>query len=248
MAAPFRQPASLERPRAALELLLVEDEANIRDLVRLHLEAEGNTCTAIGNGHEALTVLHERRFDALILDVMLPGLGGLALCREIREHALDPTVPILLLTARSEESDKLAGFESGADDYLTKPFSMRELSARLTALTRRTRGQIARPSLTVTLPRSGLTLDALKRTMTVRGHDVPVTAHEFKLLYLIVSQPGVVFTRERLLAEVWEDAVYVTDRSVDTLVHRLRGKIEYDPARPSLIQTVWGEGYKFVDA
>src|SRR5689334_2527428 len=119
-----------ERPPALapLDLLLVEDEANIRDLVRLHLEAEGHTCLAIGNGQEALIVLRDRTFDALILDVMLPGVSGFALCKSVREHALDPDVPILLLTARTEESDKLTGFESGADDYLTKPFSLRELS------------------------------------------------------------------------------------------------------------------------
>lgn len=238
-----------ERPHIEpLDLLLVEDEANIRDLVRLHLEAEGHTCLAIGNGQDALVVLRDRTFDALIVDVMLPGVSGFALCKSVREHALDREVPILLLTARTEESDKLTGFESGADDYLTKPFSLRELSARLGALTRRTKARAASAGLTIALPRSGLVLDALKRTLTVRGQDVPVTGHEFQLLHLLVNHRGIVFSRDRLLAEVWHDAVYVTERSVDTLVHRLRAKIEYDPAKPTLIQTVWGEGYKFVDA
>jgi DNA-binding response OmpR family regulator len=187
-------------------------------------------------------------FDVVVLDVMLPGINGLALCRTVRAGHVNREVPILMLTARSDEADKLAGFESGADDYLTKPFSVRELSARVTALTRRTRAVAVDPlSHAGVLELPALRLDPAKRSVRVRGQDVPVTPHEFRLIYLLASNRGVVFTRERLLLEVWHGEVFVTGRSVDTLVHRLRCKIETDPGQPIFIQTVWGEGYRFAD-
>jgi DNA-binding response OmpR family regulator len=229
-------------------LLIVEDEANIRELVCLHLESEGYRCLAAASGRDALELLRTRPFDVVVLDVMLPGVNGLSLCRSVRTGHVNREVPILMLTARSDERDKLAGFESGADDYLTKPFSMLELSARVGALTRRTRGMPVDPVAhagPLALP--GLELDPAKRSLRVRGRDVPVTPHEFRLLYQLASNRGVVFTRERLLAELWHGEVFVTGRSVDTLVHRLRCKIERDPAQPGMIVTVWGEGYKFAD-
>jgi len=230
-------------------VLIVEDEANIRDLVCLHLESEGYRCQSTASGRDALDLLRTRPFDVVVLDVMLPGVSGLSLCRSVRSGHVNREVPILMLTARSEESDKLAGFDSGADDYLTKPFSMLELSARVGALTRRTRRIPVDPvaqAEPLTLP--GLELEPEKRSLRVRGRDVPVTPHEFRLLYQLASNRGVVFTRERLLAELWHGEVFVTGRSVDTLVHRLRCKIEQDPAQPGMIVTVWGEGYKFADA
>jgi len=229
-------------------LLIVEDEANIRDLVCLHLESEGYRCRGTADGREALELLRSQPFDVVVLDVMLPGMNGLGLCRSVRAGHANRNVPILMLTARGDESDKLAGFDSGADDYLTKPFSMRELSARVAALTRRSRTLPIDPlSHAATIEAAGIKLDPRRRTLSVRGQDVPVTPHEFRLMYQLAAHHGTVFTRERLLAEVWHGEVFVTGRSVDTLVHRLRCKIELDPAAPTIILTVWGEGYKLAD-
>jgi len=232
-----------------LSLLVVEDEANIRELVCSHLESEGHTCLGASNGVEALDLLRSQPFDVVVLDLMLPGLNGLAVCRSVRSGQTNREVPILMLTARADESDKLAGFESGADDYLTKPFSIRELSARVGALTRRTRPVPVDPLATAAVLESpGIRLDPARRSVRIRGQEIPVTPHEFRLLYQLAANRGIVFTRERLLAEVWQGEVFVTGRSVDTLVHRLRCKIEIDPTSPALIQTVWGEGYRLADA
>lgn len=233
---------------ATLKILIVEDETNIRDLVCLHLESDGFHCIGASNGHEAIECLRTQGFDVIVLDLMLPGVSGLQLCRRIRSGEAHRHVPVLMLTARGEESDKLAGFESGADDYLTKPFSMRELSARVSALGRRNRvlrAQSAAPLKALEL--HGLRLDPARRSLRVRAQEVAVTAHEFRLIYQLAANQGIVYTRDRLLAEVWDGEIFVTGRSVDTLVHRLRCKIEDDPAHPRLILTVWGEGYKFAE-
>jgi DNA-binding response OmpR family regulator len=175
---------------------------------------------------------------------MLPGMNGRQLCREVRAGGVNADVPILMLTARAEELDKLAGFQDGADDYLTKPFSMLELSARVAALLRRTQ-RLARPTEHMAVIELGnIRLDPAKRSLQLRGRDIPVTPHEFRLFYQLAANRGVVFSRERLLADVWRGEVFVTERSVDTLVYRLRCKIEPDPAQPTFILTVWGEGYK----
>jgi DNA-binding response OmpR family regulator len=237
----------LDRIAAApRRLLIVEDEANIRELVSLHLESEGYACAATPNGREALDRLQHEPFDVVVLDIMLPGMSGLELCRTIRAGQANRDVPILMLTARGDEADKLAGFNSGADDYLTKPFSMLELSARVGALTRRHRAVASRPAgeARAVIEFDGLHLDPARRSVRVRGREVPVTPHEFRLFYQLAAHRGVVFSRERLLADVWQGEVFVTTRSVDTLVHRLRCKVETDPSQPALILTVWGEGYK----
>ncbi|HEY1912715.1 MAG TPA: response regulator transcription factor [Vicinamibacterales bacterium] len=232
----------------ALQLLIVEDERTIRDLLRSHFEMEGYKCVSAPDGHDALKIANRQAFDVILLDVMLPGMDGLAVCRAIRTHSPNRDVPILFLTARCEEPDKLAGFGQGADDYLTKPFSMKELSARVGALTRRVRRTpvdtlAAAPPLVV----RALRLDPARRSVAVRGAAVPVTPHEFRLLYRLAASPGEVFTRERLLADIWQGEAYVTERSIDTLVRRLRLKIEPDPAVPTYILTVWGDGYKIAD-
>jgi DNA-binding response OmpR family regulator len=232
-----------------MNVLIVEDEINIRELVSIHLESEGYACLVSSSGQDALDRLRAQPFDVVVLDVMLPGVDGLAVCRSVRAGRTNRDVPILMLTARGDERDKLAGFNAGADDYLTKPFSMLELSARVGALTRRARGrshETTAPSAVIEF--AGLRLDPARRTLLVRGQNVPVTPHEFRLFYTLAASRGVLFTRERLLAEVWQGEVYVTGRSVDTLVHRLRCKIEADPGQPTLILTVWGEGYKLADA
>jgi two-component system OmpR family response regulator/two-component system alkaline phosphatase synthesis response regulator PhoP len=230
-------------------VLVVEDEPHIRDLVCLHLGLEGYECVPIGDGREALKMLTDRSFDLVVLDIMLPGVDGVTICRAVRRQGVNRDVPILVLTARREESDKVLGLDSGADDYLTKPFGMRELVARVGALTRRARSPLAdemdglEPSLSI----HGLEIDPARRALTVRGERVEVTRQEFHLLHLLASNPGIVFTRDRLLSKVWQGQAFVTGRSVDTLVKRLRRKVEVDPASPRLIITVWGDGYKFLD-
>jgi DNA-binding response OmpR family regulator len=230
------------------KVLVVEDERNIRDLVCLHLGLEGYECVPVGDGKEALALAAEKPFDLIILDLMLPGVDGVSITRSIRRHGANRDAPILMLTARREESDKVMGLDSGADDYLTKPFGVRELVARAGALTRRARGSLTaaqgdgRP-----VSIHDVELDPSRRAVRVRGAAIEVTRQEFSLLYLLASNPGIVFTRDRLLSKVWQEQSFVTGRSVDTLVKRLRKKIEKDPAEPELIVTVWGDGYKFAD-
>jgi DNA-binding response OmpR family regulator len=229
-------------------VLVVEDEKNIRDLVCLHLGVEGYECVPVADGKEAMLLAGEKSFDLIVLDLMLPGIDGVTITRAIRRHGPNRDAPILMLTARREEADKVMGLDSGADDYLTKPFGVRELMARAAALMRRARAPLAtgdgeaRP-----ISIHGVDLDPSRRGVRVRGSSVEVTRQEFNLLYVLASSPGIVFTRERLLSRVWQEQAFVTGRSVDTLVKRLRKKIEVDPADPKLILTVWGDGYKFAE-
>jgi DNA-binding response OmpR family regulator len=229
-------------------VLVVEDEQNIRDLVCLHLELEGYDCFPVGDGREAMTLASEKPYDLIILDLMLPGVDGVTITRAIRRHGPNRSAPILMLTARREESDKVMGLDSGADDYLTKPFGVRELIARASALTRRSRAPLEDgDGDTRVIDIHGLELDPSRRSVRARGMPLDVTRQEFHLLYVLASNPGIVFTRDRLLSKVWQEQAFVTGRSVDTLVKRLRKKIEVDPADPQLILTVWGDGYKFAD-
>jgi DNA-binding response OmpR family regulator len=195
-----------------------------------------------------MTLAAEKPFDLIIMDLMLPSIDGVTITRAIRRHGPNRDAPILMLTARREESDKVMGLDSGADDYLTKPFGVRELVARAAALTRRARGALTTAQGdSKPLNVHGVELDPSRRAVRVRGNPVEVTRQEFNLLYLLASHPGIVFTRDRLLSKVWQGQSFVTGRSVDTLVKRLRKKIEADPAEPQLIITVWGDGYKFAD-
>jgi DNA-binding response OmpR family regulator len=238
--------AALAPPR----VLVVEDEPNIRELVCLHLGHEGYACDGVGDGREALRRAQGERFDLLVLDVMIPGMDGLAVCRAVRDSRANHDVPILMLTARREESDKVIGLESGADDYLTKPFGMRELVARARALLRRPRQAMSGERLDVLPPLlvRGIEIDSERRRVRVEGRDVELTDQEFRLLHLLASHEGIVFSREALLAKIWRGDTFVTMRSVDTLIKRLRHRIEPDPARPRFLLTVWGVGYKFADA
>jgi two-component system OmpR family response regulator len=232
-------------------VLVVEDEPHIRDLIALHLSLEGLKPVAVGDGDEGLRLARAEPFDLVVLDLMLPGLDGVTVCRAIRRDTTNGDVPILMLTARREESDKVLGLESGADDYLTKPFGVREFVARVRALLRRPRssrlvagiGDDARP-----IAVKGLTVDPARRHARVDGNEIELTSHEFDMLYLLASHPGIVFSREALVKRVWGDDTFVTERSVDTLIKRLRRKIETEPNDPQLILTVWGTGYKFSDA
>jgi DNA-binding response OmpR family regulator len=229
-------------------VLVVEDEPNIRELVCLHLGLEGYACEGVGDGREALKRTEGERFDLLVLDVMIPGIDGLSLCRAVRNGATNRDVPILMLTARRDESDKVVGLESGADDYLTKPFGVRELVARARALLRRPRQAAANGDEDEQPIRiHGVEIDPARRRVRVDGRDVELTDQEFRLLHLLATHAGIVFSREALLTKIWRGDTYVTVRSVDTLVKRLRRRIEPDNANPRFLITVWGVGYKFAD-
>ena len=227
-------------------VLVVEDEANIRELVSLHLRLEHAVPVETADGPGALELARQRKFDLIILDLMLPGIDGLALCRAIRKGSPNQTTPILMLTARREENDKVLGLDSGADDYLTKPFGVRELMARVRALLRRTATADA-PDLAQPIVYRDIEIDPARRRVRVSARDVELTSNEFQLLTVLLASPGIVFSREALLNRVWNNETFVTVRSVDTLVKRVRKKIESDPAEPSVILTVWGTGYKAAD-
>jgi DNA-binding response OmpR family regulator len=236
-------------PSSAGRALVVEDEPNIRELVSLHLGIEGLQVTPAADGEEAIRLASTEPFDVVVLDLMLPKIDGVTVCRAIRRTDSNGDVPILMLTARREESDKVVGLESGADDYLTKPFGVRELVARVRALMRRPRvARSSDPSAATAVVAGPIRVDPARRQVHVRGRAVDLTPHEFDVLYLLAASPGIVFTRDTLLEKVWTNDIHVTERSVDTLVKRLRQKIEVDPGEPALIITVWGSGYKFSDA
>jgi DNA-binding response OmpR family regulator len=231
-------------------VLVVEDEPNIRELVCLHLGHEGYACEGVGDGQKALQKAEAERYDLLVLDVMIPGLDGLSVCRAVRNGRVNYDVPILILTARREEADKVVGLESGADDYLTKPFGVRELVARARALLRRPRqpeGARADVPADTVVRIHGFEIDTPRRRVRVEGTDVELTDQEFRLLHLLATHAGIVFSREALLAKIWRGDTFVTVRSVDTLVKRLRRRVESDPANPRYLLTVWGVGYKFAD-
>jgi two-component system alkaline phosphatase synthesis response regulator PhoP len=233
------------RPRA----LVVEDEPNIRELLSLHLGLEGLAVTTAADGEDGLRQVGAQPFDVVVLDLMLPKLDGVTVCRAIRKLPVNGDVPILMLTARREESDKVLGLDSGADDYLTKPFGIRELVARVRALLRRPRAsQLQAGANGEVIAVGGLRIDPARRQVSLGDRSIDLTPHEFDVLYLLAASPGIVFTRDKLLERVWTQDIHVTERSVDTLIKRLRQKIEEDTADPKLILTVWGTGYKFTDA
>ncbi len=235
------------RPASPATVLVVEDEDNIRELVCLHLGLEHFGCVEADNGRTALELARSRRFDLIVLDLMLPELDGVTLCRAIRRDSLNADAPILMLTARREESDKVAGLDSGADDYLTKPFGVRELMARVRALLRRGAARAGLDNSDRPLVHRHIEMDPARRKVMVADRPVELTSQEFQLLHVLLSHPGIVFSREALLQQVWKGDTFVTVRSVDTLVKRLRKKIEENPSDPSVILTVWGSGYKAAD-
>jgi DNA-binding response OmpR family regulator len=229
-------------------VLVVEDEKAIRDLLRLHLDLARFEVQEAADGRRGLDLARARRFDVIILDVMLPGLDGVTVCRALRAEGASRDAPILMLTARDAESDKVVGLESGADDYVAKPFGIRELLARVEALLRRQRraGEVT-ATATARIAAGDVALDVEKRQATVRGEPVELTRQEFDLLALLAGRPGMVFSRAALLQQVWRGDAYVTERTVDTVVSRLRRKIETDAQNPTMILTAWGVGYKFAD-
>jgi two-component system alkaline phosphatase synthesis response regulator PhoP len=230
-------------------VLVVEDEPHIRELVVLHLGLEGLVISQAKDGDEAIRLVRSQPFDLCVLDLMLPKVDGLAVCRAIRREPINIDTPILMLTAKREEADKVLGLESGADDYLTKPFGVRELVARVRALLRRPRASGLGPAsdAPAVVVAGGLTIDPARRQVHLDGRPVDLTPHEFDVLHLLAAHPGIVFSRDKILERIWTSDTHVTGRSVDTLIKRLRQKIEPDRSEPALIVTVWGTGYKFAD-
>lgn len=223
-------------------ILVVEDEEPIMNLVVAYLRSEGFAVLTASDGDTALALARAGRPDLVVLDLLLPGTDGLEICRRLQQEG-GPY--ILILTARAEEVDKVVGLSVGADDYLTKPFSPRELVARVKAILRRSRHGAAPPPDDAPLVFRDLTIDVTRREVQRRGAPVALTAREFDLLHTLAATPGRVFTREQLLERVWGHDFDGVDRVVDVHISLLRRKLEDDPAEPVLIQTVRGVGYKF---
>ncbi|MCH8154305.1 MAG: response regulator transcription factor [Proteobacteria bacterium] len=228
------------------KVLVVEDNPDIAKLVSLHLKDLDCEVALAADGLRGLEQARARRYDLIILDLMLPGMDGLELCRRLRGET-DYT-PILMLTAKSSEVDRVVGLEIGADDYLTKPFSISELLARVKAIFRRVDALGAgRPQAPKRLNLGAMAIDAEKRTVTVAGQAVDLTAKEFDLLLQFAEHPGRVYSRQQLLDLVWGTGHMGYEHTVNSHINRLRGKIEDNPAEPEYVLTVWGVGYKFND-
>jgi two-component system, OmpR family, response regulator len=231
-----------------MRILLVEDEPHAAKMLAKGLREQTYAVDVALDGRKVLELVSISDYDAVILDVMLPFVDGLEVCQRLR--AMGSQVPVLMLTARDSIDARIAGLDSGADDYLTKPFGIRELLARVRALLRRgevSQARAAAGASTGPISYKHIEVDPARRRVRVGNRDVGLTFNEFELLYVLISNPGIVFSRESLLSKVWKDQTFVTVRSVDTLVKRLRKKIESQPADPDVILTVWGAGYKAAD-
>lgn len=230
-------------------ILVVDDEKTIREVVRRYLELDGFLVIEAENGHQALKMLEQQHADLLVLDIMLPGVDGFAISRTLRNPAeyaplsTNGDIPIIFLTARQDEVDRIMGFEVGADDYLVKPFSPRELVARVKAVIRRS--SIGTSGTEAPISFDHLTLDPRSRTVSVDEELISLTAKEFDLLWFLARHPRQVFSRSQLLDNVWGYEFFGDESTVTVHVRRLREKIEADAAKPHYIQTVWGIGYKF---
>ncbi|WP_338512656.1 response regulator transcription factor [Erwinia aphidicola] len=226
-------------------ILIVEDDGDIADLLALHLRDEGYEITHAADGDRGAALLEKGGWDALILDLMLPGVDGLEICR--RARSVTRYTPIVIISARSSEVHRVLGLELGADDYLAKPFSMLELVARIKALFRRQEAMSRNLKMDAgTLSFSGLVIDPISREVMLDRHPVELTPREFDLLYFFAKSPGKVFSRLNLLNQVWGYEHEGYEHTVNTHINRLRIKIEANPAEPQRILTVWGKGYKFV--
>lgn len=230
-------------------VLIIDDNDEIASLVRLHLEDIDCCADTARTGEDGIRRFNQAHYDLVILDLMLPGIDGLAVCATLRSRT--SYVPILMLTARSSELDRVAGLEIGADDYVSKPFSVPELLARVRALLRRVEGMTklsADSAANEIIERRELRIDVGKRLVLRAGKELPLTGREFDLLLYFARHPGWVFTRAQLLSDVWGYSHSGYEHTVNSHINRLRAKIEHDPSNPRFIATVWGVGYKFADA
>jgi len=228
-------------------ILLVEDDPDIANLLDLHLSDQGYEVDVVGDGDEGLDRALNGDYALVILDIMLPGMDGFDICRQIR--AEKRSLPILMLTAKTEEVDKVLGLELGADDYITKPFSIREVLARVKAIFRRIEfdQEAAAPSSEQRIDLGDLVVDPEKRKVTLDGETLDLTNKEFDLLLLFARNPGKAYSRQELLDEVWGYQYSGYSHTVNTHINRLRSKIEDDPSEPRYVKTVWGVGYRFAE-
>ncbi|TFG58258.1 MAG: response regulator transcription factor [Spirochaetales bacterium] len=229
-------------------ILLIEDDKEIADIIAMHIADMGMSADIVRDGRQGLEKAQTAEFSLIILDIMLPGLDGLSVCKKIREK--NPYVPILMLTAKSEEIDRVLGLEIGADDYMTKPFSVRELAARIKALLRRAR--TGKTALTETTQKGVVRfkefiLDPEKRKVTFKGKTLELTVKEFELLDLFMRSPGRTYSRNSLLQLIWGYQYEGYEHTVNSHINRLRVKIEQDPGNPKYLKTVWGVGYRFAE-
>lgn len=228
------------------KILLIEDDSNIVELLAIHLQDLNCEVTSAGDGLSGLSLTREGKYDLIILDIMLPGLNGMEVCRKIRQT--DRHTPIMMLTARSEEMDKVIGLETGADDYLTKPFSVREFIARVKVVLRRSEdddnGLAAKPASAI-IRHGALRIDIDKRKVTLNDVRIELSPKEFDLIALLASNPGKSYSRKSLLNLVWGYDFEGYEHTVNSHINRLRGKIEEDVSNPTFILTTWGVGYRF---
>jgi len=235
-------------PAQATSLLIIEDDENISSAIQEYFSRAGYSVNTAPDGVAGMEVAIRDRPDVVVLDLMLPRMDGLAVCKELRQKS--PQMPILMLTAKDDVVDKVLGLEMGADDYITKPFSLRELEARIKSVLRRSRAGAATSDGPDEIPilRGNLRIDPVRREVTIGDRQVELTPKEFDLLRLFASNPGRVFPRKYLLEKIWDYSYEGYDRTIDSHINRLRAKIEQNPDNPQLVLTVWGIGYKFTDA
>lgn len=227
-------------------LLIVEDNADIARLIRFHVRDLGYAADIAGDGIAALEMFQQNSYQLVVLDIMLPGIDGLEVCRQLR--ARSSQVPILMLTSRTAEQDRVSGLETGADDYITKPFSFPELMARIKAQFRRIEAHETREGVPAAPVQAGnIFIDTMSRQVSIAGTKVALTAREFDLLLHFASHPGQVFSRMQLLEQVWGYHYEGYEHTVNSHINRLRAKIEENPADPHYVLTVWGVGYRFSD-
>ena len=227
-------------------ILLIEDDRDISNLVRIHLSDLQYEVEQMFDGKEGLLRALEKQHCLIVLDLMLPGMDGITICQRLR--AAKVGTPILMLTSKAEEIDKVLGLETGADDYMTKPFSVRELVARVKALLRRMDGTPAPSAQAGDIDVPGLRINTVKRQVEVHGQRVELTPKEYDLLLHLATHPGVTFTRDELLSKVWGYEFSGYEHTVNSHINRLRNKVERDIAKPEFILTTWGVGYRFIDA
>ena len=226
------------------DILIVDDEASVVEVVSLYIKREGFDVRIARDGRAALSAIQEKLPALVVLDLMLPEVDGLEIMRRLRNNP-ETDIPVIMLTARQQETDRIYGLELGADDYVTKPFSPAELVSRVKAVLRRTHGKSLNESSERPLQFGELTIDPKTRVVAVRGEEIELTATEFNLLYFMAGHPKQVFKRDQLLENVWGFSEYVDPSTVTVHIRRLREKIELDPSDPVWLLTVWGVGYKF---